>query len=69
MVALGATFSALWIVVANSWMNTPAGHQIVVHDGVPRAEGRGLLGDGVQPVVRAPGHPCPLGAYILGAFS
>src|ERR1700752_5225017 len=38
MVALGATFSALWIVVANSWMNTPAGHQIVLHNGVPRAE-------------------------------
>jgi len=38
MVALGATFSAIWIVVANSWMNTPVGHQIVLHDGVPRAE-------------------------------
>ncbi|MBI4227077.1 MAG: cytochrome ubiquinol oxidase subunit I, partial [Candidatus Omnitrophica bacterium] len=25
MVALGALFSAVWIVVANSWMQTPAG--------------------------------------------
>ena len=29
MVALGSTFSAVWIVIANSWMQTPAGHQIV----------------------------------------
>lgn len=28
MVSLGAHFSALWIVVANSWMQTPAGYQI-----------------------------------------
>src|SRR5512136_509346 len=38
MVCLGAHFSAIWIVVANSWMQTPAGYHIVVHDGVPRAE-------------------------------
>lgn len=29
MVCLGAHFSAVWIVVANSWMQTPAGFQIV----------------------------------------
>jgi len=29
MVCLGAHFSAIWIVVANSWMQTPAGYQIV----------------------------------------
>lgn len=29
MVALGAHFSAVWIVIANSWMQTPTGHQIV----------------------------------------
>lgn len=28
MVCLGAHFSAIWIVVANSWMQTPAGFQI-----------------------------------------
>jgi cytochrome d ubiquinol oxidase subunit I len=27
-VALGAHFSAVWIIVANSWMQTPAGHKI-----------------------------------------
>jgi len=29
MVACGAMFSAIWIVVANSWMQTPAGFHIV----------------------------------------
>ena len=38
MVALGSTFSAVWIVVANSWMNTPAGHRVVTRDGIARAE-------------------------------
>ncbi len=38
MVALGAHLSAVWIVVANSWQQTPAGHHIVdFGDGV-RAE-------------------------------
>ncbi|MEG0333049.1 MAG: cytochrome ubiquinol oxidase subunit I [Akkermansia sp.] len=29
MVSLGAHFSAIWIIVANSWMQTPAGYKIV----------------------------------------
>jgi cytochrome d ubiquinol oxidase subunit I len=29
MVAAGATLSAFWIVVANSWQQTPAGYQVV----------------------------------------
>lgn len=38
MVCLGAHFSAVWIIVANSWMQTPAGFHIV-GDGVnARAE-------------------------------
>lgn len=28
MVVIGATFSALWIVMANSWMQTPRGYEI-----------------------------------------
>ncbi len=38
MVALGAHFSAVWIIVANSWQQTPAGHHIVQAGGVARAE-------------------------------
>lgn len=37
MVALGSTFSAVWIVVANSWMQTPAGYKIVDTPHGPRA--------------------------------
>jgi cytochrome bd ubiquinol oxidase subunit I len=38
MVCLGAHFSAVWIVVANSWMQTPAGFHIVDGPNGPRAE-------------------------------
>ena len=42
MVFLGSCFSAVWIVVANSWQQTPAGYHIVATDvnGIPglRAE-------------------------------
>jgi len=37
-VALGAHFSAIWIVVANSWQQTPAGFHIVEHATGARAE-------------------------------
>ncbi|HYF48357.1 MAG TPA: cytochrome ubiquinol oxidase subunit I [Planctomycetota bacterium] len=41
-VAVGSTFSAVWIIIANSWQQTPAGSRIVYRliDGVPvpRAE-------------------------------
>ena len=37
MVALGAHFSAIWIVVANSWQQTPAGYVIDTSGPVPRA--------------------------------
>jgi len=38
MVCLGAHFSAIWIIVANSWMQTPVGHHIVTEGGRVRAE-------------------------------
>ncbi len=38
MVCLGAHFSAVWIVVANSWMQTPAGYHIVGEGLGARAE-------------------------------
>jgi cytochrome d ubiquinol oxidase subunit I len=38
MVAFGAIFSAIWIVVANSWQQTPAGFHIVMRNGSRRAE-------------------------------
>lgn len=38
MVCLGAHFSAIWIVVANSWMQTPTGYHIVGEGFNARAE-------------------------------
>jgi len=38
MVALGSNLSALWILVANSWMQTPAGYKIVETQQGIRAE-------------------------------
>lgn len=38
MVCLGAHFSAIWIVVANSWMQTPAGFHVVGEGITARAE-------------------------------
>ncbi|MCW3462832.1 cytochrome ubiquinol oxidase subunit I [Chitinophaga nivalis] len=37
MVALGSIFSALWIVIANSWQQTPTGFRIEGHDMQARA--------------------------------
>ncbi len=36
-VAAGATLSAFWIIVANSWMQTPAGFEIVTENGITRS--------------------------------
>jgi cytochrome bd ubiquinol oxidase subunit I len=36
LVVAGAHFSALWIIIANSWMQTPAGYKMV--DGRPRLD-------------------------------
>lgn len=38
MVSLGSIFSAVWIVVANSWMQTPAGFHLVGEGAKMRAE-------------------------------
>jgi cytochrome bd ubiquinol oxidase subunit I len=38
MVCLGSIFSSVWIVVANSWQQTPAGHHIVMAARGERAE-------------------------------
>jgi cytochrome bd ubiquinol oxidase subunit I len=38
LVWMGSMFSAVWIIVANSWMQTPAGHKIVQTPLGPKAE-------------------------------
>ena len=80
MVAFGSMFSAVWIIIANSWQQTPAGSEIVqmTRDGKPWFDAAG------HPVMRAqvtdfwgvvsnPSSPDRLihtliGAFVLGAF-
>jgi cytochrome bd ubiquinol oxidase subunit I len=49
MVSLGSMFSALWIIIANSWQQTPRGHVIVqmMRDGKPWFDESG------HPIMRA----------------
>lgn len=37
MVFLGSAFSAVWITIANSWMQTPAGYKLIYKHGKPIA--------------------------------
>ena len=78
-VSLGSIFSALWILVANSWQQTPAGHRIVqmTRDGKPWfVEGRPVLRAEVVDFWAVVFNPSTLnrlthtlmGAFILGAF-
>ncbi len=68
MVALGSIFSAVWIVVANSWMNTPAGFHVVVRDGFARAEITDYWAMVFNPsAVDRLAHTI-IGAFILGGF-
>ena len=54
MVCLGAHFSAIWIVVANSWMQTPAGFHIVGEGLRARAEITDFWADGLQSLLDGP---------------
>ncbi len=68
MVALGATFSAVWIVVANSWQQTPAGYHIVGEGMAARAEITDFWAMVFNPSsMDRLGHVL-LGAWVQGAF-
>jgi len=66
MVSLGSIFSAIWIIIANSWMQTPAGHMI------DPIQNRAVIVD-FWALVFNPSSMIRLfhtlmGAFILGAF-
>lgn len=68
MVFFGSTFSAVWIVIANSWQQTPAGYELAVHDGVVRAQVTDFWAMIFNPSsMHRLGHVV-LGSFILGAF-
>ena len=68
MVFLGGLFSSVWIVVANSWMQTPAGFHVVESALGPRAEIVDFWAMVFNPssVVRV--LHVWVGAFILGGF-
>jgi cytochrome d ubiquinol oxidase subunit I len=68
MVALGAVFSAVWIVVANSWQQTPAGFHIVGEGLRARAEITDFWAMVFNPSSVDRLVHVLIGAYILGAF-
>jgi cytochrome d ubiquinol oxidase subunit I len=72
MVALGSMFSAVWIIVANSWQQTPAGHRIVsiARSGgsVNRAETTDFWGVVFNPSTIDRLTHSLVGAFVLGSF-
>ena len=68
MVSLGSMFSAIWIVVANSWQQTPTGFHLVGEGSAMRAEITDFWAMVFNPssVIRL-SHVL-IGAFILGAF-
>ncbi|MBE0645463.1 MAG: cytochrome ubiquinol oxidase subunit I [Bacteroidetes bacterium] len=68
MVALGSMFSAVWIVVANSWQQTPAGYHIVGEGMAARAEITDFWAMVLNPSSVDRLVHTLIGAFILGAF-
>jgi cytochrome d ubiquinol oxidase subunit I len=79
MVALGSIFSSVWIVVANSWQQTPAGHHIVplLRDGKPWVvNGETVMRAEITDFQALVFNPSTvhrlvhvwIGAFIMGAF-
>ncbi len=68
MVCLGAHFSAVWILVANSWQQTPAGHHIVEGVKGMRAEVVDFWALVFNPSSMDRIVHSVLGAWLTGAF-
>ncbi len=79
MVSLGSIFSSVWIIIANSWQQTPAGHRITamlrdgnpwIVDGIPvmRAEVADFRAVVFNPsTINRLSHTL-IGAFVLGSF-
>ena len=68
MVALGAVFSSIWIVVANSWQQTPAGYHVVQTAMGPRAEVTDFWAVVFNPSTMDRLVHVWIGAYLVAAF-
>ncbi|AMQ56332.1 cytochrome ubiquinol oxidase subunit I [Algoriphagus sanaruensis] len=68
MVALGSMLSGFWIVVANSWQQTPVAYEIVVDYGIRRAVITDFWEMVFNPSAMVRFTHVILGAWIQGAF-
>lgn len=68
MVFLGSIFSSVWIVIANSWQQTPAGYHIVGEGLMARAEITDFWAVVFNPSSMTRLSHVLLGAFIQGAF-
>lgn len=68
MVALGAFFSSVWIIIAGSWQHTPAGHHIVGEGLLMRAEIVDFWAMVFNPSSMVRLFHVVIGSYILAAF-
>jgi cytochrome d ubiquinol oxidase subunit I len=69
MVSLGSIFSSVWIVIANSWQQTPAGYHLVrTASGLMRAEVTNFWAMIFNPSTLPRLLHVWVGAFILGAF-
>lgn len=68
MVALGSIFSALWIVIANSWQQTPAGYRIEGHDLQARAVVTDFWAMVLNPSSVDRFSHVIIGSFLAGAF-
>jgi cytochrome d ubiquinol oxidase subunit I len=59
MVALGTLFSSFWIRAANSWMQTPAGYELI--------DGRFIPRDWIE-IIFNPSFPYRLGHTVVGFY-
>ncbi|HNQ22349.1 MAG TPA: cytochrome ubiquinol oxidase subunit I [Phycisphaerae bacterium] len=68
MVGLGATFSAVWIIVANSWQQTPTGYHVVTTEAGRRAELTDFWAAVLNPSTLDRLVHTLIGAMIMGGF-
>lgn len=68
MVSLGSIFSAVWIIVANSWQQTPAGFHLVGEGLAQRAEITNFWAVVFNPSTVDRLTHTLIGAFILGGF-
>lgn len=68
MVAMGSLFSAIWIVIANSWMQTPVGYELVTIHGVTRCQITDFWAVVFSPSSMPRLSHTLSGAYVLGSF-